>query len=124
MPEPTHPSDDARPNWPLAALQQLAAQRLVLLRTADGLELLDAAASPAASLGGPPPTVRDACALARALVAALAPEAFVGRDCTGGDPRDLYRITLRGRARTIGLSVFAFPGQPELALFELVPDAA
>lgn len=117
MPDPTTPSD-AQPTWPLAALQQLAAQRLVILRTPDELELLAAAAP-----GGPPPPVRDTCALARALVAALVPDAFVGSDRSGGDPRDLYRVTLRGRARTIGLSVFAFQGRPELALFELLPDA-
>ncbi|MFO0573393.1 MAG: hypothetical protein U1A78_05310 [Polyangia bacterium] len=118
MPDPT-PPPDAQPTWPLAALQPLAAARLVILRTPDGLELLAAAAAP----GGPPPTERDACALARALVAALGPEAFVGSDRAGGEARDLYRITLRGRPRTIGLSVFAFQGRPELALFELVPDA-
>lgn len=116
MPDPTPPLD-ARPTWPLAALQPLAAQRLVILRTPDELELL------AAAPGGPP-TVRDACALARALVAALVPGAFVGSDRSGGEPRDLYRVTLRDRPRTIALSVFAFQGRPELALFELLPDAA
>jgi hypothetical protein len=123
MPEPTPPSD-ARPTWPLPALQHLATQRLVILRTADCLELLAAAEALDRPRAQPQATVAEACALARALVAALSPEAFLGSDRAGGEARDRYRVTLRGRARAIGLTVFTFPGQPEIALFELLPDSA
>lgn len=131
MPDPT-PAPDAQPTWPLPVLQHLCTQRLVIPRTPDCLELLAAAEA----LDGPHPrpddrpraragaTIADACALAVALVAALTPDAYLGSDRSGGEARDLYRVTLRGRERRLALSVFAFAGRPELALFELVPDPA
>jgi hypothetical protein len=114
-PDPTRDSVPARP---LPLLRQAATERrVVIVPTPDRDRLVDAAAS----LGLP--AIADAHDVARRLIDALRPADLVRTDGDGGDAADLYRVRLLGRTWLLRLTTFCFPGQPQLVLGWLLPDA-
>lgn len=105
------------PAWPLPLLRQAAMERrLVIVQTPDRDRLVDAAASLGLS------ALADAHDGARRLLAELGPPDFVRTDGAGEDAVDLYRVRLLGRTWLLGLALFRFAEQPQLALGWLLPD--